>query len=529
MADAELSPVARQRQRSSKVWANRSGWDALYQDAYDFVLPNRNPGGNGKAKSPVDMIFDMTGPNSAMHCAGEIQRQMFPISTPFVLETGTLLRARLQAAEVKRLDREFSMLANFTYPFMKTGDFDTSVHEMCTDLTLGTGFLLPLKGPTINEPLRFVCVPQGECALAEDAWGRVNFVSWKRTNLGREAVVEAWPKGAFSDEFRRLAREKPYEEITVYQDFFRLPDGRWRFVAYLEKDGDFIVSEIYQTQPIAAVRFYRWPGEAYGRGPVLFALPTIKTANKAQEIALKASAIQMLGIWGYRAGGTFNPDTVRLGPGEMWPMQSTGGVLGPDVTRLDPATGNLNVARMVIGNQQQMIREALLDTRIFDDGGTPRSASEIAATVRQNAGVHIGAYGRLNREAIAVIVPRVMEILAEWRLLPYAMQFNELLVSMYINSPMAAALKADALQATTNYYQLAAAIDPENIGEHVHRGRLLDHARQALLVPPDVVPTEAEIVEFRKGKEQQMAAQAAAAMAERAAPQIAQAMIGEAA
>jgi hypothetical protein len=47
---------------------------------------------------------------------------------------------------------------------------------------------------------------------------------------------------------------------------------------------------------------------------VLFALPTIKTVNKAQELTLKAAAIQLLGIWGFRAGGTFNPDTVRLGP-----------------------------------------------------------------------------------------------------------------------------------------------------------------------------------------------------------------------
>jgi hypothetical protein len=68
-------------------------------------------------------------------------------------------------------------------------------------------------------------------------------------------------------------------------------------------------------------RYHRVPGEPYGRGPILLALPTIKTLNKAVELTLKAAAIQMLGIWGYRPGGSFNPDTVRLGPGEIWPMQ----------------------------------------------------------------------------------------------------------------------------------------------------------------------------------------------------------------
>lgn len=529
MAENAPSPVERQRQRSSRAWNNRSAWDSIYQEAYDLVLPNRQPGGLGKPKAPTQMIFDMTGPNSAMHCAGQIQRQVFPIATPFQLECGPLVSYRLDRSELTRWNHHLATIAAGVYPFFKTGDFDTAVHEMCTDLTIGTGFLLPLKGPSIEEPLRFVCVPQSECAIGQDAFSRVNFVSWKRENLGREAILEAWPRGNFSSEFRELAKSKPYDEIVVYQDFFRLPDGRWRFVAYLEKDGGFIVEETYRTQPIAAARFYRWPGEAYGRGPVLFALPTIKTANKAQELTLKAAAIQMLGIWGYRSGGTFNPDTVNLGPGTFWPMQSTGGVLGPDVQRLDPAQANLQVSRLVLGNQQQQIREALLDTRIADDGGTPPSASEVAARVQQNANVHIGAYGRLNRETIAVIVPRSMEILAEWQLLPGLMNFNELLLSMHINSPMAAALNADQLSAMVNYYELAMGIAPEDVGEHVHPGRILEHARKALMVPADVTPTEDEIAAWRARKAQQAMMATAGAMAERAAPQLAQGMLQEAA
>lgn len=511
---ADETPVEKQRQRSNKVWERRSGWDGLYQDAYDYVLPNRRPGGQGKTKHPAQMIFDMTGPSSAMHCAGEIQRQVFPVSSPFIFETGPLIANRLKPAEKTSWDRKLNEVASFVYPFFKTGDFDTSMHEMCTDLTIGTGALLPLKGPSINDPLRFVCIPQDEVAIDQDAWSRVSFVSWKRTNLGREAILEAWPKGEFTEEFRKVAKEDPYTEVTVYQDFYRLADGRWRFCAYLEKDGGFIVQETYRTQPISVARFYRWPGEAYGRGPVLFALPSIKTANKAQELALKAAAISLLGIWGFRAGGTFNPDTVRVGPGEFWPMQSTGGVLGPDVQRLDPASGRIDIARMVISSQQQQIREALLDTRVFDDGGTPASASEMALIAQQNAKVHLGAYGRLNRETVGVIVPRAMEILNEWQLLPNLMSFNELLVTMHINSPMAAALKADQLRAAQNYYDLAAALyGPERANEKVSFSRFLDHARQVLLVPPDIATTEDE---EKKAIEENNARQQAAVLGEAA-------------
>lgn len=516
------TPIEKQRARSKQVWNLRTGWDALYQEAYDYVLPNRRPGGHGKSKAPTLQIFDMTGPNSAVHCAGEIQRQIFPAATPFQIETGPLLAARLPSDQKKALDRELGKLAAFVYPFFKTGDFDTACHEMCTDLTIGTGAMLPLRGPSIEDPLRFVSIPQDEIAVGQDAWSRINFVSWKRTNLGREAIMEAWPKGKYTQEFTDLAKSKPYDETTIYQDFYRLPDGRWRFCVYHETDGDFIAQETYQTQPISVSRFYRWPGEAYGRGPVLFALPSIKTANKAQELALKSAAIQMLGIWGYRAGGTFNPDTVRLGPGEFWAMQSTGGVLGPDVQRLDPAAGRLDVSRMIIGNTQAQIREALLDTRVFDDGGTPASASEMALIAAQNAKVHLGAYGRLVRETTPVVVSRAMEILNEWRLLPQLMSFNELLTTIYFNSPMAAALKADQMAAGANYYQLVSSImGPDRANEKISVDRYLDHARQTMLVPADLATTPEEEQAAREANEQRQAAAVMAEAAVKAAPVVA--------
>ncbi|CDX54563.1 conserved hypothetical protein [Mesorhizobium plurifarium] len=515
------APVDKQRKRSKKAWERRTAWDGLYQEAYDYVLPNRRPGGQGKSKHPVQMIFDMTGPNSAMHCAGEIQRQISPAQTPFNIETGPLVAQRLTADEKKRWDDQLQGVASFCYPFFKTGDYDTAMHEACTDLTIGTGVVLPLRGPSMDEPLRFVCVPQDECAIEQDAWGRVNFVSWKRCNLGREAILEAWPNGDFTPDFRKAAKDKPYDEVILYQDFYRLPDGRWRFCVYLETEGGFIATEDYRTQPIAVMRFYRWPGEAYGRGPVLFALPTIKTVNKAQELTLKAAAIQLLGIWGFRAGGTFNPDTVRVGPGEFWPMQSTGGILGPDVQRLDTAQARFDVAKMVIGDGQRQIREALLDTRIFDDGGTPDSASQVAATVAQNANVHVGAYGRLSIEGIGVIVPRAMEILAEWRILPQLMSFNQLMTTMYIASPMMAALKNDQLAASVKYYQVVAAtVGPQRVNEFIAIDRYLDRTRNGLLVPVDIVPTPEEKKAAQDENARQQALAVAAEAAVKAAPNL---------
>ena len=184
------------------------------------------------------------------------------------------------------------------------------------------------------------------------------------------------PQGKFSAEFKAAAKASTSKQVMLYQDFYQLLDGRWKFCAYTDYCCDeFIAEETYRTKPFASPRLNLVAGEMRGRGPILLAMPGIKVQNKAQELVLKAAALQMIGIWGYRANSGFNPDTAPMEPGAFWSMQSTGGILGPDITRLDPASGNLNVASMLIEGNAQQIREALMDNRLQPTTGTPKSAS----------------------------------------------------------------------------------------------------------------------------------------------------------
>src|SRR5690606_3269595 len=128
--------------------------------------------------------------------------------------------------------------------------------------------------------------------------------------------------------------------------------------------------------------------------------------------------------------------------------------------------------------------------------------------------------GRLERETVPVVVARTMEILNEWTLLPSLMNFNELLASIYFNSPAAMALKADQTRAIINYYELAAQVAPDAVGEYVHQGRLMEHARRTMLVPPDVMPTPEEIARSREQAQAEQMAAVAGEAAVRAAPQL---------
>lgn len=515
---------------SRQAWTERSPWTALYEEAYRYVTPMRRPSGYTSVAIELDHLFDMTAPTSAMHFAGNLQRDLFPSGQQkFTVEAGPIMAARLKKAELKSYNRMLARKSELMHPFFLAGDFDTAMHETCIDLSVGTGALLPLRG-TPDRPLEFAAIPFDQLALLADHAGRPFFISWKQV-MSYDQLRMQFPRGNFDKKFTGKYTSKGSEKLTILQEFFKDPRGPqygWHFVARADDEETHFSHEAYKTQPIAVPRYYRVPGEAYGRGVVLTALPSIRTVNKAQEIALKAAAIQMLGIWGYRAGGTFNPDTVRLGPGEFWSMQSTGGMLGPDITRLDAAGGRMDVADMLIGNLQENIRDTMLDTRLPDKQGTPRSASEVTAHLRQRADVHIGAFGRLVREIMPVVVPRSTEILHSFGIFSQVpMQLDQLLYSIAVQSPMAAALNADRLASIANYLEFVGAIaGPDKVELYANLDEIMEKVANGLQIDKSLIPDEKQkkvkMAEIQERKNAQILELFAAEAAKQAPGMIAQ-------
>ena len=528
-ASNSASPVVQRKALAERAWQDTAAWDGLYRDAYDFAIPNRKPGSLGTSKRVADSLFDMTAPTSAMHLAGQLQRMLFaqpPALVPGALVKQALtLEGRQGVRKLAMLEREFERTGEFMYPFMEAGDLDTATNEMCTDLGVGQGVLIPLRG-TPDQPVIFFAPPQDEVALKGDAYGRVNLASWRRY-AERGAIIDAFPEGTFSASFKQQARTSASTEVMLYQDFWKRSDGLWQFAAYVDREcDDFITTEVYRTKPLSTPRYYRVTGEMRGRGPILMALPSIKTLNKAQELALRSAAMQMLGLWGYRASSGFNPDTAALEAGAFFPMQSTGGIMGPDIMRLDPAAGRLDVASLVIEGLQQQIRDAMMDTRLPAETGTPRSASEIAARLKQNGQVHLGAFMRLWREVHPDIVPRVAEILNSFGYLGGLMDFNQLIVSVGVRSPMAAALDADKVANIAHYAEMMTAlVGPQKLPEHLDIDKAGDQIADGMMISKGLIPTPDDRQKIRQALQEQQAQAMQAEMATKAAPQVAGGMM----
>lgn len=450
--------LAAHRKRSQRAWSDRDLWQKFYDDAYEFAIPFRRPSSRGgKAQSKIDRLFDGTAVESSFRAAGQLHQDLFPPDF-FKLAPGAVAKLSMSKAELTRMKRDLQKISNIVAAFFTTGEFDTASSEMCIDLFVGTGALFPVEGDA-ETPVRFVCIPFDELALECDAYGKVVAIFWK-TKLTRRAIMAAFRDGVFPQEFINKHNEDPDGELVIHQDFIRDPEtGRWTFCVHLENSEVPIVGDEYKTQPMAVPRYHRVPGEPYGRGPILLALPTIKTLNKAVELTLKSAAIQMLGIWGYRPGGSFNPDTVRLGPGEFWPMQTTGGVLGPDVTRLDASSGKIDVGELISQSLRLQVQSMLGDDRLPEKGATPISATEIMARMKRISQNYMGAWARIVNEVHPVIVRRVMEILARRKIAGVPdLKIDALLVKLDVLSPITQAVKAAAHARIIDFIQLVVAV-----------------------------------------------------------------------
>lgn len=511
MSDQADPELEKHKRRVQRAWQEQSGLKAIFEDVYTYCLPFRR--GN-ISKQTADRVFDMTSMLGSMYSAQNLKNDLSPPGQDRIaLEPGPLAKKQVRGREMQTYERALRGIADDVNPHFNAGDFDTALEEACVDLLIGRAGIMPIRGRAGGNPVRFVCIPTERLAIQSDVFGQLTLISW-RQEAKAEQIADAFPQGDFDDDFMKTIKDNPDSDQILFQDFERLPSGRWRMRVYCERSKRFILQQLYRSQPVAVPYYFQTPGDVLGGGPLTYALPSIKTLNKAQELALRAGAMQLLGIWGYRAGGTFNPDTVRLGAGEFWPMLSTGGVLGPDVQRLDPATGRLDIARMLIDGMRDDIKQALFDNRLPRQQGTPVSAQEIVARLRENAKANIGAFGRIWRGLMPVLTPRITEILYEAGLVEFPLSANELLAEIRPLSPMQQAIDASRLQSTINYFDMVQAVaGPESVDEHIKVDTVLKETRRVLAIPDGWAPSADERNQLRQAKAQQQAAITAAQFA----------------
>jgi hypothetical protein len=262
-----------------------------------------------------------------------------------------------------------------------------------------------------------------------------------------------------------------------------------------------------QSSPWIVARYMKVAGEVYGRGPLVTAIPDIKTLNKTLELLLKNASLSIAGVYTAADDGVLNPQTIRIVPGAIIPVARNGGPQGESL-RMLPRSGDFNVSQIVINDLRMNIKKIMLDDTLPPDNMSARSATEIAERMKELAQNLGSAFGRLITETMVPLIGRILYVMDERGMIEMPLRVNGLEVKVTPVSPIAQAQNMGDIEKITQWVQLSSALGPE--GQMAPRmGAISDYVADKLGVPAELRTSPQE-----REQMMQQAAQAAQMMAQ---------------
>ena len=451
--------------RHKKAFGAKENWRTIYEECYQYALPQRNLydgyyEGNIPGQHKMSRVFDSTGIHSVQRFANRIQSGLFPPYKKWCrMEPGNDIpeerKGEVQQALDLYLDKLFAVL--------RQSNFDLAIGEFLLDLSVGTAAMLIQPGDDLN-PVTFTPVPQYLIALEEGPNGTVDNV-YRRLRVTGDAVARQFPGANISPELQRMIDDKPQEKIEFCEAVVVDPERKdFCYHVIHEKTKTELVYKRMDQSPWIVSRYMKVPGEVMGRGPLVTALPDIKTLNKTLELLLKNASLAISGIYTAADDGVLNPNNIRITPGAIIPVARNGGPQGASLAPL-PRAGDFNVSQIVINDLRMNIKKTLLDDTLPPDNMSARSATEIVERMKELAQNMGAAFGRLITETMVPIIRRTLFIMDEKGLIQLPLKIDGLEVKVVPISPLAKAQNLEEVNEVMQFFQIANSLGPGGVAE----------------------------------------------------------------
>ncbi len=496
--------------RQETAQKKKDEFQGLYQDAYEFALPQRQLYGVWEGKSTgsskMARVFDSTAINSTQRFANRLQSVVFPPQRKWArLEAGTDIPAQKKDQAQQILE----LYADKMFTVLRQSNFDIAMGEFLLDLSVGTACMMVQPGDDVS-PLNFIPVPMFLVTYEEGSNGQVDNV-YRRMRMKGESIQRQWPDAEIPDNLKRQIDEKPTDDVDLLEaTVYDAKRGDYCYHVIHKESKTELVYRRRKSSPWVVSRYMKVAGEIYGRGPLMTALPDIKTLNKTIELLLKNASLAVAGVYTAADDGVLNPNTVKLTPGAIIPVARNGGPQGEALKPL-PRAGDFNVTQLVINDLRQNIKRILLDESLPPDNMSARSATEIVERMKelsQNLG---SAFGRLINETMIPLTAKILEVMDERGLIDMPLRVNGLEVRVVPVAPLAMAQNMEEVSAIMQYAQLMATPTFGTDGQLALKTDVLpDYLGDKLGVPLAVRNTQAERAVMMEKMQQDQAMMAVA-------------------
>jgi hypothetical protein len=498
--------------RSEVAQRKKDLFEDLYRDCYEFALPQRQLygywEGNSVGNKKMNRVFDSTAINSTQRFSNRLQSGIFPPQRKWCkIEPGNDIpperKIEVQAVLDVYNEKMFSVI--------KQSNFDIAIGEFLLDLSVGTACMLVLPGDDIA-PINFIPVPMFLVAYEEGANGQVDKV-YRKMRMKGESITQQWKDAELPEFVKQRIDSKPTDDVDLLEaTTYDAERGDWCYHVIDSSSREEIVYRRMKSSPWVISRYMKVAGEIYGRGPLITALPDIKTLNKTLELVLKNASLAISGVYTAADDGVLNPQTVRITPGAIIPVARNGGPQGESLRAL-PRAGDFNVSQIVINDLRMNIKRILLDESLPPDNMSARSATEVVERMKELAQNLGSAFGRLINETMLPLVSRVLQVMDERGLIDLPLRVNGLEVKVTPVAPLAMAQNMEEINSVVQFLQLTQSLGNEG-ALAVKMGDLIDYLGDKLGVPAALRTSAAEraylIEEQRKLAQQDQAMMAMA-------------------
>lgn len=486
MEDTKIARnLSRILSRFEKAKERRSNWDTLWQEAYDYTLPNRGDFSSGSRPGRLNLekIYDGTAMDSVDQLAASILGNLTP---PWSQWFGLKPGPDLAPEEAEALAPVLEKAAKTLQDHLDRSNFAVEIHQSFLDLIIGgtASLYFDEAAPGGFSAFNFSSVPLSQIMLEEGGSGLLDG-TFRMSDLTLAQIQERFSDASIPQPVAHKGLEDPQAEFTVLEAVTPVMESYEYTVILNDVTADpvLLTSRRLPHNPFINFRWVKTPDEIYGRSPVMKALPDIKTVNKVVELVLKNASIAVTGIWQADDDGVLNPSNISLTPGTIIPKA----VGSQGLTPLNiPA--NFDVSELVLEDLRSRIRHALLADRLTQIDGRNMTATEVLERSAEMALVLGATYGRLQTELLIPLVQRAFSILRRRGEVP-DIDIDGRLVQVDFRSPLARAQGQRDTQNTVSWITTVLSLGPE-AQEAVDLPRVARFLGESLGVPSDLIRKE---------------------------------------
>lgn len=481
--------------------AKRRNWEDLFEECYEYALPQRESFYTETAgQRRDDKIFDETAVVGTQEFASRLQAGLIPNFSRWADLVGG---SEIPAGERDEINAQLDEVTDYVFEVIQNSNFAQEAHESFLDLAVGTGVLFADEGDSVS-PVVFSAVPLPHVVLDSAPDGTIGSVYRERKQVKREHVPTLFPKADMSK--LPAGGEKFTLVEGISREYDRLNVRSYTRTIMCVENKAILHEEVYEgigSNPAIPFRWSTCAGEVYGRGPLINALSAIKTTNLTVELILENAQMAISGVYQMEDDGVINVDTINLVPGSIIPKAMGSAGLQPI-----NAAGRFDVSQLILGDMRLNIKRALFNDMLGDPNKTPATATEVAERMADLSRRMGAAFGRLQTEFVQPVLQRVVYILRKRGLIELP-TINGREVRIRADSPLSQAQANQDISSIGRFLQLVGGtFGPDILNILIDQQEVSIHLAKKFGVPESLIRNEQERAQLVQALQQAQQGQA---------------------